>query len=216
MPHALLDAGGCGGVFGGCTRPFYPDLNALFGTHCDYFAHLVRRWTSFDGGWGMDGMQYTAGLLRLAFPLFFGLLVFRLGWKIRLPKMVATLLVPCGFIALMYIPAGRGDLFALRSVWNGVLELATVLVFLPFLLLVGLGSDAPDGRFARIADFLVRLSFPVYMSHYMFMSIHSYYVRQYSAKVSLATNVVEFAGSYLAILLIGFVVMKFWERIQSK
>ena len=195
---------------------FHPDLNAIFGIDCAYFAHLARRWTSFDGGWGMDDMQLTAGLVRLAFPLFFGLLVFRLGWKIRLPKAVATVLVPLGFVALMYMPGGKGDLFAMGSFWNGVLELATVFAFLPFLLLVGIGSDAPGGRFAKVADFFGRLSFPVYMSHFMFLSIHRHYVAQYSAKVSTATNVAVFALSYLAILLIGYGVMKFWERVQAK
>ena len=195
---------------------FHPDLNALFGTDCAYFAHLARRWTSFDGGWGMDDMQYTAGFVRLAFPLFFGLLAFRLGWKIRLPKAVATALVPIGFVTLMYIPGGRGDFFALSTVWNGVLELATVTVFMPFLLLVGIGSEAPGGRFAKVADFFGRLSFPVYMSHFMFLSIHRYYVAQYSTKVPRTTNVAVFALSYLAILLIGYGVMKFWERVQAK
>ena len=195
---------------------FHPDLNALFGTQSEYFAHLARRWTSFDGGWGLNDMNYTAGLVRLAFPLFFGLLVFRLGWKIRLPKAVATALVPLLFVALMYVPAGEGALFGFRSVWNGVLELATVFVFLPFLLLVGIGSDAPGGRFAQVADFFGRLSFPVYMSHFMFLPIHRHYVVQYSAKVSFATNCWVFAGAYAVILLIGYGVMKFWERVQAK
>jgi len=195
---------------------FHPDLNALFGTHSDYFAHLAKRWTSFDGGWGMSDMNYTAGLVRLAFPLFFGLLIFRLGWKIRLPKAVATVLVPLVFVVLMYVPAGEKSLFGFQSVWNGFLELATVFVFLPFLLLVGIGSDAPGGRFARIADFFGRLSFPVYMSHFMFLPIHRQYVVQHSANVSFATNVAVFAGAYLAILLIGYAVMRFWERVQAK
>ena len=195
---------------------FHPDLNALFGAQSEYLAHLARRWTSFDGGWGMNDMQFTAGLVRLAFPLFFGLLIFRLGWKIRLPKAVATAVVPLGFVVLMYIPGGRGDLFAMGSTWNGVLELATVFAFLPFLLLVGIGSEAPGGRFARIADFFGRLSFPVYMSHYMFMWCFRCYVVQYSAKVSLATNVCVFAAAYAAILAVGYGVMKFWEKVQSK
>ena len=195
---------------------FHPDLNALFGTQSAYFEHLARRWTSFDGGWGLNDMQYTAGLVRLAFPLFFGLLVFRLGWKIRLPKAVATALVPLVFVALMYVPGGKGDLFAMGSFWNGVLELATVFAFLPFLLLVGIGSDAPGGLFAQVADFFGRLSFPVYMSHFMFLPIHRHYVVQYSAKVSFAANVGVFAGAYLAILLIGYGVMKFWEKVQAE
>ena len=75
---------------------------------------------------------------------------------------------------------------------------------------------APGGRFARIADFFGRLSFPVYISHFMFLPIHRQYVAQHAAKVSLATNLAVFALSYLAILLIGYGVMKFWERVQVK
>jgi len=195
---------------------FHPDLNAVFGTNSVYLAHLAKRWTSFDGGWGMDDMQYTAGLVRLAFPLFFGLLVFRLGWKIRMPKAVATALVPLLFVALLFVPAGRGDFFALSTVWNGVLELAAVFVVLPFLLLVGIGSEAPGGRYAEVAGFLGKISFPVYMSHFMFLPIHRHYVAQYSAKVSMMTNVAVFVGTYLAILVIGYGVMRFWERVQSK
>lgn len=195
---------------------FHSDLNALFGTQNDYFAHLAKRWTSFDGGWGMDDMQYTAGFVRLAFPLFFGLLLFRLGWKIRLPKGVATVLVPLAFVGLMFVPAGPGGLFSFPSVWNGVLELCTVFAILPFLLLVGIGSEAPGGRYAKVADFFGRLSFPVYMSHFMFMPILRTYVRQQAAQMSLVTNLAVYVGTYLAILLIGYGVMRFWERIQSK
>ena len=192
---------------------FHPDLNAVFGTQSGYLAHLARRSTSFDGGWGLNDMQYTAGLVRLAFPLFFGLLIFRLGWKIRLPTAIATVLVPLVFVAFMFVPAGEGSLFALSSVWNGVLELAFVFAFLPFILLVGIGSDAPGGRFAAVADFFGRLSFPVYMSHFMFLPIHRYYVVHHSANFSFAANVGVFALAYLAILLIGYGVMRFWERV---
>jgi len=195
---------------------FHPDLNALFGTHSDYLARLAKRWTSFDGGWGMGDLQYTAGFVRLAFPLFFGLLVFRCGWKIRLPKAVATVLLPLLFVALMYVPAGRGALFSLKSVWNGYLELAAVFVIIPFLLMAGIGSEAPGGRFAKVAGFLGRLSFPAYMSHFMFLPILRCYVKQYSATVSMTTNVCVFVGFYLAFLAIGYGVMRFWERVQAK
>jgi len=196
---------------------FHPDLNAFFGTNIDYFSHLVAcHGTTFDGGWSMCDTHYTAGLVRLAFPLFFGLLVFRLGWKIRLPKGMATAIVPFLFVALLYVPAGPGGLFSLSSVWNGVFELAAVFVILPFLLLVGIGSDAPEGRYAKVANFFGNLSFPVYMSHYMFMPLHHRYVAECSAKVSTLANIAEFAGAYAAILLIGYGVMRFWDRVQSK
>ena len=67
---------------------------------------------------------------------------------------------------------------------------------------------------AQVADFFGRLSFPVYMSHFMFLPIHRHYVVQHSANASFAANVCVFIGSYLVILLIGCCVMRFWERVQ--
>ena len=54
------------------------------------------------------------------------------------------------------------------------------------------------------------------MSHFMFLPIHRYYVVQYSAKVSFAANVGVFALAYLAILLIGYCVMTFWDKVQAR
>ena len=190
---------------------FHPDFNAILGLDCEYFAHLARRTYTLQGGWGLDDMQITAGLVRLAFPLFFGLLLCRLGWRIRLPKHVATALVGVLFVALMYVPAnGAFNPWKGGSPLNGCFDLSVMFVFLPLMLLVAVGSESYGGRFAKWAAFFGELSFPVYMSHYMFMPMHRYYVTTYAAKVSDLGNYLVFAGEYLAILVVGYCVMRFW------
>ena len=193
---------------------FHPDFNAYLGVNCEYFANLARRTYTLQGGWGLNDMQITAGLVRLAFPLFFGLLLYRLGWKIRLPKAVATILVAVLFVSLMYVPAtGVFHPWKAEAVLNGFLDLSAMFVFIPFMLLVAVGSESYGGRFAEGAAFFGRLSFPVYMSHYMFMPIHRHYVTAYSGGVPDWGNYLVFAGEYLAILFVGYCVMKFWEKV---
>ena len=196
---------------------FHIDLNALFGVKCEYFAHLARRPLTLQGGWGLKDMEITAGLVRLAFPLFFGLLLYRLGWRIRLPKSIATAFVAVLFVALMYIPGtGMFHPWKAEGVLNGYLDLSTMFFFMPLMLLIAVGSESYGGRFAKTARFFGELSFPVYMSHYMFMPVHRYYVKTYSANLPDWGNYLVFAGEYLVILLIGYGVMKFWEVVLPR
>lgn len=190
-------------------------LSAMLMAWFVFGGHGIAGWYSFEGGWGTNGHHFACGFVRLAFPTFFGLLLSRCGWRIRLPKAIATVLVTLGFVAVLYLPAGNVGL-SLRSVWNGVYEMAVVLAILPLLLLVCAGSDSYGGRFAKVAALLGELSFPVYMSHFMFMPAHHFYVRSFSERLPFAGNCLVFAGEYLVILLAGFAVMKFWERVQKK
>ena len=161
-------------------------------------------------------MEITAGLVRLAFPLFFGLLLCRLGWRIRLPKSIATIFVAVLFVTLMYIPGtGVFHPWKAEGVLNGYLDLATMFFFMPLMLLIAVGSESYGGRFAKIARFFGELSFPVYMSHYMFMPIHRHYVNTCSGNLPDWGNYLVFAGEYFVVLLIGYGVMKFWEAVKA-
>ena len=196
---------------------FPVDLNALFGVKCDYFARLARRPPTLQGGWGLGDMGITAGLVRLAFPLFFGLLLSRLGWRIRLPKSIATVFVAVLFVALMYIPGtGMFNPWKAEGVLNGYLDLSVMFFFMPLMLLIAVGSESYGGRFAKAAKFFGELSFPVYMSHYMFMPMHQHYVKTYSGNLPDWGNYMVFACEYLVILLIGYGVMRFWASVLRR
>ena len=217
LGKAALAVGAALGAVAAAAFVFHPDLNALFGTDCGYFAHLARRTYTFQGGWGLNDMNVTAGLVRLAFPLFFGLLLSRLGWRIRLPRPVATVLVAGAFLTLLYMPAdGIFNPWKTDTSLNGWFELAVMFVFLPALLLVAAGSDTYGGWFAKVAAFFGELSFPVYMSHYMFMSAHRHFVKTYAGTLSDGANNLVFAAEYLAILLVGCGVMMFWRWFERR
>jgi peptidoglycan/LPS O-acetylase OafA/YrhL len=121
------------------------------------------------------------------------------------------------FVALMYLPGtGMFNPWKAEGVLNGYLDLSVMFFFMPLMLLIAVGSESYGGRFAKVARFFGELSFPVYMSHYMFMPMHRYYVKTYSANLPDWGNYLVFAGEYLVILLIGYGVMNFWEVVKPR
>ena len=174
---------------------------------------------TFDGGWAtVTRYSYSSGLARLLFPLFFGLLLFRLGWKIRLPRRTAMTVVTVGFLALLFVPYSIHLGAAGGRPWiNGVLDLATMGVFMPLLLLIGVGVDAEpvEGRFARTVAFFAELSYPLYMSHYMFMSFHRGWLAGPARGLSDAAVVGVTVLYYFGFLLVAWAVISFWDRVMS-
>ena len=73
-----------------------------------------------------------------------------------------------------------------------------------------------NGYWRPAAKFFGELSFPVYMSHYMFMPMHQHYVKTYSGNLPDWGNYMVFACEYLVILLIGYGVMRFWASVLRR
>ena len=120
-------------------------------------------------------------------------------------------------MALMYMPAdGLFNPWKADAPLNGWFDLAVMFVLLPALLLVAAGSDTYGGRFAKLSAFFGELSFPVYRSHYMFMSAHRHFVKTCEGELPGWANGLVFAGEYLAILLVGCGVMLFWRRFARR
>lgn len=112
------------------------------------------------GGWTLNAEQLTVGFSRLLFPFFAGLLLSRLGWKIR---------VRAGFLwsglllaALLVMPRVGG---VSHPLWNGIYEAVCVMVLFPVLVLMGAGS-VTTGRTARACKFLGDISYPLYIVQY--------------------------------------------------
>ena len=63
------------------------NLNGVFGTHLELFDKVAAnaRW-SIVCGWSDSANHVYGGFVRLAQPLFLGLLLSRLGWRIQLKK----------------------------------------------------------------------------------------------------------------------------------
>lgn len=112
------------------------------------------------GGWALTAPELTIGFTRLLFPFFAGLLLSRLGWKIRVRGgfLWCSLLL----VVLLAMPRVGGEAHGL---WNGMYEAACILLFFPVVVLMGAGS-VTTGRTARACKFLGDISYPLYITQY--------------------------------------------------
>lgn len=112
------------------------------------------------GGWALTAPELTIGFTRLLFPFFAGLLLSRLGWKIRVRGgfLWCSLLL----VVLLAMPRVGGEAHGL---WNGMYEAACILLFFPVVVLMGAGS-VTTGRTAKACKFLGDISYPLYITQY--------------------------------------------------
>lgn len=197
---------------------FHWNLNALLGLVGVKFELLDRiagiKNCSIVGGWATSSSQVYCGFVRLALPFLWGLLLARLGWKIRLPK--GALPLACAiFIAVLYTPISY-KLGGPSHLWvNGVFECLAVMVVFPFLLLLGAGTGADatsDGRVAKTCAFFAELSYPLYMSHYPLMSILNWWAHHHAQGLSAPAVLAVQASVYVSLIGFATLVMVFWDR----
>ena len=112
------------------------------------------------GGWALTAPELTIGFTRLLFPFFAGLLLSRMGWKIRVRGgfLWCSLLL----VVLLAMPRVGGEAHGL---WNGMYEAACILLFFPVVVLMGAGS-VTTGRTAKACKFLGDISYPLYITQY--------------------------------------------------
>jgi len=123
------------------------------------------------GGWSLDAGSLTMGFTRVMFPFFAGMLLKRLGKRIRLPG--AFWLCSLMLIVALSLPrfGGTGRLWV-----NGLYEAGCVIVLFPLIVAIGAGEKRIDGPSVRVARFFGDLSYPLYITHYPLMYIYTGWV----------------------------------------
>ncbi|HKG08390.1 MAG TPA: acyltransferase [Pedobacter sp.] len=108
---------------------------------------------SLLGGWGKD--NFWDGCARVSYSFLAGLLIFRFNLIIK-NKL--------GF-------AGTSVLLALALLmpftkWNWITEPVVVLFYFPLIIALGAGANLSKG-FKRLCSFSGKISYPLYMTHYV-------------------------------------------------
>lgn len=128
----------------------------------------ARDWAQYTmiGGFGLGADQLYIGVSRLLYPFFIGLLLSRIGWKIRLrggfwwcSVLVAAVLVcPC---------VGSGEFG-----WvNGLYCAVAVIAVFPLIVVMGAGSETTDVKTTAWCRWLGAISYPLYITHYPWIYI---------------------------------------------
>ena len=189
------------------------NLNGVLGTHLALFdAVAANELWSIVCGWGDSAKHFYGGFVRLSLPLFLGLLLARLGWRIQLKKGAFAIAV-AAFALILYLPfpyqlGGEGHYWV-----NALFEFLVVTVFFPLLILVGVGSQVElPPRVTAVVTYLAELSYPLYMSHFMFMGVFRTWIKSLAETSSTASIVLASAATYLAFVAIAALMMRFWDR----
>jgi peptidoglycan/LPS O-acetylase OafA/YrhL len=124
-------------------------LGAVALTSGAIFAWLC--WQHGTADLGSTFASAPAGVPRTLFSFSMGLLIFRSGWR----PFTAPLWILLPAVALLMLAPVPSD-------WRAVYDIGFVLLLSPLLVLAGARSQ----RASRAADWLGRLSYPLYAVHY--------------------------------------------------
>ncbi len=153
LPNVVLAVCVCGFAF------LSLDLNM----NLNVFGLLTETHAAYTpiGGWALNAEQCYIGLARLLYPFFMGLLLSRLGIRIRVRNGFWW----CSVIvaAVLCIPYIGGD----SAPWaNGVYNSLAILAIFPLVVAMGAGSTMKSEKSAKVCKFFGEISYPLYITHF--------------------------------------------------
>ena len=157
------------------------------------------------GGWALDANGVRIGLTRMLFPFFAGVLLMRLGKRIRVGNAfaVCSLLL----IAILAFPRFGGA----EAPWlNGLYEALCVIVVFPLIVAIGAGEKSVDSASVRVARVFGDLSYPLYITHYPLIYIYTGWV--VDKKVPAAQGALVGAGVFVAAVAIAYACLKLYDQ----
>ena len=124
-------------------------------------AERVKARYTLIGGWSLAPTQLYIGFTRLLYPFFAGLLVYRLGMRIK----VRGGFYLCSAIIAAALLMPRVGIGAYE--WsNGLYEAFCVLAVFPVVLMIGAGTLEQGRRTTKCCQWLGKISYPIYITHY--------------------------------------------------
>lgn len=161
------------------------------------------------GGWSLDAEQGYIGLVRLLYPFFCGLLMSRVGRFIRVRGgfwwcsllIVVMLCMPC-------IPGG------VKGTWtcgNGIYNAVCILLLFPLVVAMGAGSRVTDRRSAAVCDFLGRISYPLYITHYPWIYVQMRWMTTH-ADAPLSQHVAVAVSLLIVAVLLAYATMRLYDE----
>ncbi|MEH3105125.1 MAG: acyltransferase [Sphingomonas phyllosphaerae] len=157
------------------------------------------------GGWALDANGIRIGMTRVMFPFFAGVLMMRLGARLRVRH--AFLVSSALLVIAVSLPRFGGT----ERLWlNGVYEAACVILVFPLIVAIGAGEKAADGRAIRIARLFGALSFPLYITHFPFIYLYTAWVTDRQPSATLGAVVA--AGVLVAALTVATLSLIYYDQ----
>lgn len=153
-----------------------------------------RRSNFLGVGWGGDNV--IGGGIRVFYSFLAGILVYRLGWKLK----VKTGFIPVSILLFLVF------LIPFSETYNWYVDPLVVVLFFPFLILLGAG--ARTSKFThKICQFSGDISYPIYMIHYPFIWLFMSYVEKYKPTLVAMTWIIVVGTALLTVM--AYLILKY-------
>lgn len=182
-------------------------LTADLTLRLNMFGLLVSEWNSYSviGGFVFDAEHVYIGYVRLLYPFLMGLLLCRLGWKIRVQGgfWVTSLII----LTMLSVPTLGG----VDKIVDGMYQLVVILLGFPLVLAIGAGSSLKGKKSSRICKFLGDISYPLYITHYPLIYLHTSWAQRYP-DAPFGTHVMVAVSTLVIALFIAWASLKLYDE----
>lgn len=135
-----------------------------------FLTHMAMTSKTGDviGGWAVDPTELHVGFARLLYPFFAGVLLMRLGKRIRIPRAFGACSLLLLAVLVMPRVGGSAHLWA-----NGMYDAFSILFLFPIVVAMGAGGQVTGRIETKLCRFLGEISYPIYITHYPLIYIYT-------------------------------------------
>jgi len=153
---------------------------------------------NLSAGWAWA--DFWAAPVRLCYPFFAGLLLYRLKLRVRFPH-------PYLWLSLLLV-----GVFAAPSMghFDGLFEALCVIVVFPLTICLAAGVSQLNGLAGRLSRFTGRLSYPLYIVHYPLIYIFAHWY--WRAHPSTPQLWLVAASLYVGVILLAWLLLKYYDE----
>lgn len=176
----------------------------------DWFGVLsVRSYAAYTviGGFGLSADQIYIGIARLLFPFFGGLLLYRLGIRIKFARggfLITSLIMA----VILAVPHLGGDT---PNALNGLYCAISILIFFPIVVAAGAGSPLTGRKTIAVCKFLGAISYPLYITHYPMIYVQMNWAAQHP-DAPLGTHIWVAASIFVAAIAVAYASLKVYDE----
>jgi peptidoglycan/LPS O-acetylase OafA/YrhL len=152
-----------------------------------------------DVGTGWSYETFWIAVIRMMFPFFAGLLLFRCGKRIRIPRafLVCSLLLALTF----FMPYMQH--------YNGLYEAGAIILIFPLIVAMGAGGKV-TGIWKRICRFSGDISYPIYITHFPFIYVFTNWIAE--KKPAPAQIIPVAIGLFFFFVLLAYMALKWYDE----
>jgi peptidoglycan/LPS O-acetylase OafA/YrhL len=157
------------------------------------------------GGWSFDADGIRLGMTRVMYPFFAGVLLMRLGWRVRIGGAFGV----CSLLLLVALGLPRFG--GTAHLWlNGLYEALCVILLFPLIVAIGAGDKQVDGPTLRIARFFGEMSYPLYITHYPLMYLYTAWVVE--RHIAPMQGAIVGAGVLIVSVILAYISLKAYDE----